>query len=199
MNEAPSFKKNVAYNFDTYLLTQMDNKIRSQIKISPDSIKEYYENNKALFYKKPEMRLGSILVDDSLLADSIKKLLTGGAKFENLAKKYSVQKLAAKKGGDIGYFTKEELGSLGEEIFSLKIGEWKGPISEYGKFVFLKSTGFKAPVGKPLSECYKTIEETLTTFSWFKIRNSYTDSLRKEIHVKVFPEKLNTLNRLENI
>lgn len=79
----------------------MDNKIRSQIKISPDSIKEYYENNKALFYTKPETRLGSILVDDSLLAHSIKKLLTGGDQFDNLAKKYSVQKLAAKKKEEI--------------------------------------------------------------------------------------------------
>ncbi len=196
LDKAPSFKKNVDYSFDTYLLTQMDNKLRSGIKISDDSVKAYYEKNRTLFYSKPEIGLSSILVDDSLLAHSIKSLLQQGAGFSSLARKYSVQKITAQKGGDIGYFTEESLGGLGKEIFSLKIGEWKGPISEYGKFVFLKCTGHKAPVLKPLSKCSKDIEETLTTFNWFKIREAYTDKLKEEIPVKLFPEKLNALNLL---
>lgn len=196
LDKAPSFKKNVDYNFDTYLLTQMDNKLRSGIKISEDSVKAYYEKNRTLFYSKPEIGLSSILVDDFLLAHSIKSLLQQGAGFSSLARKYSVQKITAQKGGDIGYFTEESLGGLGKEIFSLKIGEWKGPISEYGKFVFLKCTGHKTPVLKPLSKCSKDIEETLTTFNWFKIREAYTDKLKEEIPVKLFPEKLNALNLL---
>jgi parvulin-like peptidyl-prolyl isomerase len=194
LDNSPLFKKNVDFNFGTYLMNQEENKLKESIKISPDSIRIYYEENKDRFRTEPEIRLSSILVDNDRLAGSIKNSLENGARFDLLAKQFSIQLLTGENGGDMGFFRKSELGELGERTFNLKTDEWIGPVMQEGKYVFLKCTEIKELRNKTLSEVSKDIEQTLTTINWFKVRKNYTESLKKEIHVRLFPEKLNTLN-----
>jgi parvulin-like peptidyl-prolyl isomerase len=199
VDDSPSFRKNVDFNFGTYLMNQEENKLRGAIKISPDSIRIYYEENKDRFKTETAMRLSSILVDNDQLADSIKNLLEKGARFEDLARQYSLQILTGENGGDMGYFRKADLGELGEQTFKLKAGEWYGPVIHEGKYVLLKCTDIKKPGTKTLPEVSKDIEQNLTTINWFTVRKNYTESLKKEILVRLFPEKLNTLNILTKI
>jgi len=194
LDHSESFKTNVDFNFGTYLMNQSENKLKESIKISPDTIKAYYENNKDKFKTEPEMRLSSILVEDEQLADSIKHSLEKGIGFELLAKQFSVQVMTKENGGDIGFFGKSELGDLGDKVFKLKKGEWAGPFLQENKYAFLKCTDIKQPEDKSLLEVSAEIEQTLLTLKWFKLRKEYTGSLKKEIHVRLFPEKINSLN-----
>jgi hypothetical protein len=199
LDKSPLFMQNVDFNFGTYLMNQEENKLKESIKISPDSIRIYYEENKDRFRTEPEIRLSSILVDNDRLADSIKNSLENGVRFELLARQFSIQLLTGENGGDMGFFRKSELGELGERTFNLKTDEWIGPVMQEGKYVFLKCTEIKKSGYKTLPEVSKDIEQTLTTITWFKVRKNYTESIKKEIHVRLFPEKINALNLFTKI
>ena len=190
LNKTPSFYKNVEYKFDTYLLTIIEDELKKQINISPDSIKSYYSKNINLFKSEPTIKLSSILVDNSSLADSIRLLLEEGIPFEELANKYSIQSLTAENDGDMGFFKKDELDELSDEIFSLKIGQWTGPFSDFDKYVFLKCTDLKESVTKSFEKSKKEIEETLVSFEWFKVRDKYVGSLKNNISYRLYPQKL---------
>lgn len=190
LDRTSSFHKNVDYNYNSYLLTTIEDELKNQIHISPDSIRSYYEKNNNQFKTAPTIRLSSILVDNSLLADSIQHFLEEGISFEELAKKYSIQSMTAENGGDMGYFKKSKLDELADKVFSLKTGEWTGPFTDQGKYVFLKCTDLKEPVTKPFEESKEEIEKTLVTSRWFKIKDKYVESLKNEISCKLFPKKL---------
>lgn len=194
LDKSLTFKNNVEYNFNTFLIQQVEKQIKERIIISQDSIKSYYEENLNRFTTEAEMRLSSILLDNKMMTDSVAQMLNHGTQFEELAGKYSIQTNTAKNKGDMGFFRKNELGNLTDKIFEMKSGAWIGPINDEGKYLFLKCTGIKQSKLRNLVDVSGEIKETLTSLSWFKTRKEYTDSLKKENHVLLFPEKLNSLN-----
>lgn len=198
LDKSPEFKQNVDYNFNTYLIQQVEKQLRDKIYIPDESIKAYYNENCDRFRKESEMRLSSILVYKQSVADSIEKLLIDGISFEKLAQEFSIQMNTAKNKGDMGFFRKSDLGNLGDKVFGMNPGQWMGPISDDGKYLFLKCTSIKPPVWRNLSEVSEEIKETLKALSWYKSRTDYTSSLKKEFQVQLFPEKITNLNLLTN-
>lgn len=190
LNVTSSYRKNVDHAFGTYLLTTLEGQLKQQIKFSPDSLKSYYVQNKDRFTTQPQIRLSAILVDNTILADSIQQLLERGTPFDQLAKRFSIQRLTAEYGGDLGYYRKEELGTLGEDLFALNPGQRKGPIAEEGKYLFLKCTDLKRATHRPFEECSKEIEDLLVSLTWFDARGRYVDSFKKEIPCRMYPERL---------
>ncbi|MFA6977903.1 MAG: peptidylprolyl isomerase [Ignavibacteriaceae bacterium] len=196
LDKSQTFKNNVEYNFNTFLIQQVERQLKERITISQDSVKTYYEENRNRFTTEAEIRLSSILLDNQSLADSVSQLLNKGISFEVIVTQFSIQTNTAKNKGDMGFFRKNDLGNLGDKVFGMNPGQWMGPISDDGKYLFLKCTAKKPPIQKNLSEVSGEIKETLTTLDWYKSKTSYVSSLQKEIHVQLFPEKLNTLNLL---
>lgn len=192
LNATDSFNQKVQYSFDTYLLTTVEDELKERLEIPRDTVFAYYINNKDLFSSKPEIRLSSILLDRADMIDSVKKALQTSS-FEDAAGKYSIQSITAEKGGDIGYYKKEDLDFLGEELFALKIGEWKGPIEDNGKYVFIKCTGRKDPVLKPFEECSAEIEEMLLSFRFYSSREGFIESVKKQFDVRVYPGRLSDI------
>lgn len=188
-----SFSKNVRYAFDTYLLNSIEQRIKAEIKISPDSIRAYYNKNIELFKTEPEVRLRSILLDNAGAADSVKNLLEKGMDFSVLARKFSIQKVTGEEGGDIGFFKKKMLGELSDELFRLNVGEWTGPVKDDGKYAFLQCSEIKASQIRTFESCQKEIEEMLSNIKWFEIRKNYVDSFRSRLSIKLFFQKLNVL------
>ena len=199
LDNSQTFKNNVEFNFNTFLMQQVEKELRGKIKISPDSIKTYYKQNADRFTKEAEIRLSSILVDNATLADSVSRLLNNGISFEKITGELSIQTITAQNKGDMGFFRKSELGNFGDKVFELNPGQWTGPLSDDGKYLFLKCTDVKRPVMRNLSEVSKDIEQTLTTLNWYKLRQDYVTSLKKEIHVQVFSEKLNAINLITKV
>ena len=190
LDKTPAYIKNVEFNFNTYLLSAFEDEMKKKISVSPDSVKEYYLKNINQFKTEPLIRLSSILLDNSTLADSIKNLLESGILFEELAKKYSTQTFVAENGGDLGYYKKDELDDLAENVFELKIGQWSGPYSDTNKYVFLKCTDLKPSLTKSFEESKEEIEKNLSSLEWYKIRDEVVISLNEEIECKVFLKKL---------
>ncbi len=94
--------------------------------VSEEAIKAEYDKQYASKPGEPEVHARHILVDSEAKAKDVIKQLQGGAKFEDLVKKYSDTKdPASAQGGDLGTFKKADmLPEFSDAAFKLKKGEY---------------------------------------------------------------------------
>lgn len=108
--------------FDTALQNlsadQLKQKIRSElildkvltkdVVIKEDSIKKYYEENKALYNTDTSYRTNFIEVDSKKAAEEALSELKNGSDFSVLAREISIDSASASLGGDIGFLTEKQ-------------------------------------------------------------------------------------------
>ncbi len=122
------------------ILTQMTiNKILSDVIITDEDMKKYYEENKAQFKSPETVSAKHILVSDIEEANSIKKELDNNAiSFEEAAKKYSSCP-SKEQGGDLGEFGRGMMVPEFENAaFELEIGQISEPVkTQFGYHIIL--------------------------------------------------------------
>ncbi len=130
-------------------------------RVTPEKVKEVYERETKKVKPVVRVRARHILVSTKEEAEKILKELKKGAKFEDLARKYS--KDGSKEfGGDLGYFTYDEMvPEFSKVAFSLKVGEVSKPVkTEYGWHI-IKVEDRKKIGPRPLKEVAPGIEALL--------------------------------------
>jgi parvulin-like peptidyl-prolyl isomerase len=192
LDQQELYKKRVEYNFDTYLLNSLEAKLQKRIAVADDSVAAYYRDNKERFAIPSEVRLSSILLEDSVLAGTIQQKIFAGIPFAQLSKEYSVQTITASHGGDMGFFTKKELGKFGDTIFSLRQNAWAGPLYDGGKFLFLQVTDITPITFRPFDETKEEIITMLRTQAWYRVQKQFAEKFRKKIYCRIFPERILT-------
>jgi len=143
-----------------------------EVKISPSTIRDYYQNHLAE-YQIPERRRAShILIELASDAtkeekeeareeiEKIQSKLRGGADFATLARQYSQDSVSAEKGGDLGFFSYQEMvPSFSEAVFALKdVGEVTEIIESPFGYHLVKLTGIKLAHTKTFEEVGDEIE-----------------------------------------
>jgi peptidyl-prolyl cis-trans isomerase D len=138
-------KRKIAYVF-------LDkNKIVSQIQVTPDEVKAYYDQQQGQYRVPEEVKVSHILiktpspgadgkVDEKGVeearkkAEDVLKQLKGGAKFEDLAKKYSEDPGSGKQGGELGWIGRgRTVPEFEKSAFSLAKGQLSDLVkSSYG-------------------------------------------------------------------
>ena len=101
--------------------------------ITEAEIKAAYDAETAKVTQTERVRARHILVATEKEANDIEAKLQGGAKFEDLAKQYSLDG-SKDYGGDLGYFTAPEMvPAFSDAAFKLKVGEISAPVkTDYG-------------------------------------------------------------------
>ncbi|MDE2444594.1 MAG: peptidylprolyl isomerase [Alphaproteobacteria bacterium] len=112
---------------DSYLATKISPSI------TEEEIKAAYDKETAKVTQTERIRARHILVATEKEANDIEAKLKAGAKFEDLAKQYSLDG-SKDYGGDLGYFTAPEMvAEFSKAAFALKQGEVSAPVkTEYG-------------------------------------------------------------------
>jgi peptidyl-prolyl cis-trans isomerase C len=95
-------------------------------KVNEEAIKAAYDKQYAGKPGEPEVHARHILVDSEAKAKDVIKQLQGGAKFEDLVKKFSDPKAPeTQNGGDLGFFKKGDmLPEFADAAFKLKPNEF---------------------------------------------------------------------------
>ena len=121
-------------------------KVEESANVSDAELQAFYKKNEDKFKTGDQIRASHILVKTEPEAKDIEKQLKGGASFEALAKKHSIDGAAA-KGGDLGWFGKGSMLPDFEKVaFSLKEGTTSGIVQTKFGYHIIKATG-KRPAG----------------------------------------------------
>ena len=105
--------------FQAYLSEQL------QSRMTPEKLKEIYAGEIKNYVPQDEIHARHILVATEKEAKDLIVQLKGGADFEQLANKYSLDKNPnMETGGDLGYFTKDMMiPEFGNAAFAIRVGQ----------------------------------------------------------------------------
>ena len=129
LNETEEYKANLK-QLEKDLLTQMAiNKVLSEVTVTDEDAKKFYDENKEQFMQKESVSAKHILVDNEELCKEIKeKINNNEITFEEAAKQYSSCP-SKEKGGDLGMFNRGMMVPEFEEAaFTLSINEISNPV-----------------------------------------------------------------------
>jgi peptidyl-prolyl cis-trans isomerase D len=151
-------------------------RLMSEAQVSPEDLRTYYDQHQDQYRVAEEVKVGHILIktpppgadgkiDDKGVADAQKKAedvlkqLKGGAKFEDLAKKYSEDPGSGKQGGELGWIGRgRTVPEFEKAAFSLPVGQLSDLVkSSYG-FHIIRVEDKHQPHLKTLDEVKAEIE-----------------------------------------
>lgn len=138
-NNDPDIKARVKALTDSYIAANYLAAIAEKMNSSEDDMKAYYNKNVVPNVPK-EYKARHILVKTEDEAKAIIKEIEGGADFSKLAKEKSTDTGSASKGGDLGWFTEQDMvASFSKAVAGLKKGGLaKSPVkSQFGWHVII--------------------------------------------------------------
>jgi peptidyl-prolyl cis-trans isomerase C len=160
--------------------------------VTDEAVRESYEEQAAKVEAEERARARHILVETEEEAKDIVARLAAGEDFEALAKEHSLDG-SKEFGGDLGYFTAEEMvPAFSEAAFALDVGEVSEPVkTEFGWHV-IKLEDRKKGGAQPFADVENAIRMVL-------LRQSVQDKLvelRKEAKIEVHDPDLKRLQEM---
>jgi peptidyl-prolyl cis-trans isomerase C len=166
-------------------------KLTSELpQVAEDDVRRYYNDNPEQFRLDERIRVRQILVREQSEAHAIRRELTGGGDFEELAKRHSLAPNAA-RGGEIGEISRGDLPQIIEmEIFDLEPGQISPVIETGGTFHIFKVERRLAPETLTLSAVAPVIEARLRSDRIDERLSSSIQEARTSIPVRVLSRRL---------
>ena len=160
--------------------------VTSDVKVTDEQIKEYYEKNKAQ-YSQPESReVRHILVKTKAKADDMVRQLAGGADFGDLAKKNSEDTGSKANGGKLTISKGQTVAAFDKEAFRLKKNEISKPVkTEFGFHVIQALGDVKPAKVTPLKEVKESIRQQLLQTKKNEAMTAWVNELKKDYEDKV--------------
>jgi len=152
--------------------------LQNEIVITDEEISTYFEQNKNKIGQSPErVRASQIVVDDLDSANQILAELNNGASFIKLAKQYSTD-YSAEDGGDLGYFTYDEMDEeISEVAFALDINELSHVVPTYYGYSIILKTEFINAIPAQFADVQRGIEIKLINDKIYSDYSTYIDDL----------------------
>lgn len=161
-------------------------KLERDLKISDEEMKKFYEANQEKFKTGEQLKANHILVKSEETAKEVLSQLQKGAKFDELATKYSTDVGSAAKGGELGWFSKGTMVPEFEKAaWSLKEGETSGIVrTQYGYHI-IKVTG-KRPAGiRSFEEVKEQIRAAMLPSKQQEMLQTLKTELRKDAKISI--------------
>ena len=155
------------------------------IKIPEKELKDAYESKKSEFATKEMVEASHILVSSESKAKEIKTELDKGAKFEELANKYSMDPGSKSNGGQLGFFARGAMvPGFDKASFELKVGEISQPIKTNFGFHIIKKTGYKPAKVSSFEEVKVNLEQQLKVEKQKAFFTEWKEKVMKEADIK---------------
>ncbi len=198
LDKSPDFNRKVEEFKKLTLASQLlDKEIISKNKVTDQEVKDYYNKHKEEFTSTSQIRASHILVKTEAEANKILARLKKGEKFEEIAKKESLDTASAKNGGDIGFFSRGQLVPEFERAAAgLKVGELSGPVKTSFGYHIIKVTDKKTGPVIEFDRVKDVIYQRLSgdrqkdAFDNYiaELRKNYKIEINKDVLAKISPE-----------
>lgn len=191
LDEEPDVKAMIRWGIkETVAKKLIDREISSNIEVPASDIEEIYRAQKdKLKVEKDRFRASHILLDDFETAMAIYNRLKKGSKFEELVNDYSKDRQSAVRGGDLGYFTADQVeASFAQAVNNLKEGSFSEPVkTSYGFHIIKLTERVRAGSDLDSLEAKSRIRNQLLTTKQAEKLRSTIDSLRNEADIETYP------------
>jgi len=155
--------------------------IEEKVNVTPEEIKRFYTENPEEAKSPEEVRASHILLKTREDAETVKKKLKAGSRFDDLAKQYSIDPGSKNKGGDLGYFKKGMMvPEFDAAAFSLKVGEVSDIVETRYGYHLIKVTDKREGKKRNFDEVSSELENKLLR----KKRKERFDTLVAELKSK---------------
>jgi len=175
----------------------IEEEIASDIEITDEDLKAYYENNPEQFETSEQVKARHILIKTDEEADEsekqaarkkIKELeerIEGGEKFSKVAKEES-ECPSSERGGDLGYFSKGQMVKPFEEAaFSLAVGDVSDIVETRFGYHLIKAEDKKEASKKTFDEVKDQIRQQLEQQKVKEQLPSYVENLKEAGDVEI--------------
>jgi peptidyl-prolyl cis-trans isomerase C len=175
----------------------IDDEIKSKIKITPDEVQKFYDENPQYFNKPGQVRASHILVmvpegaDDKIKAekratiDKARDRVVKGEDFAKVAGEVSDCPSKA-KGGDLDYFGPGQMVKPFEEVaFALKSNEVSQVVTTQFGYHVIKQTDKRSEGKLSLDAERPKIEQFLTQQKMQQAMLAYVETLKKDAKVEI--------------
>ena len=176
----------------------IDQKVANSIVVTDEETKAYYDNNPQFFKQPEQVKASHILIkveptaDDATKAaarkkiEDIRKKLTDGGDFAELAKEYS-EGPSAPKGGDLGYFRRGQMvKAFDDTAFSMKINKVSGLVETRFGYHLIKVYDKKPEQTLAYAEVKDKIAQRLKQEKIEKGASAYVENLKKDAKIEKF-------------
>ena len=140
----------------------LDKAIGDKVTVSDKDVSDYFAKNSAQFDTSEQVHARHILVADLKTANDVEAQLKAGAKFEDLAKKYSTDPSSKDKGGDLGFFGRKQMvPSFEAAAFSQPLNVVGAPVKSPFGYHIIEVLEHKPAVKATLANSSDTIRKQL--------------------------------------
>jgi peptidyl-prolyl cis-trans isomerase C len=167
------------------ILTQTAiNKMLSDVDVTDEEAKAYYDVNGHLFKNEESVTARHILVDSLELAEDIKNKIDDGMNFEMAALQYSSCP-SKEQGGNLGSFTRGRMVPEFEKAaFELAVGEVSEPVQTQFGYHIIKVEEKSQDTVKPFEEVYGLIKRELLNERQSYKYMEFTEALKNQYKVE---------------
>ncbi|GEM_PF-316330 len=163
--------------------------IGGSVEVSKEEIKKYYTENRDDYDRPVTIKALQIMVDTEEKAKRLLEEIEGGRDFSEVARGNSISP-DAQSGGDLGYFSKDQMPPFIEVVFDMKSNELSGVVkSPYGYHIF-KVIDIKGAKNMTLEEAEAEIEEKLKRKKIEEAYGNWFSEIKKKTKIEVNPAVL---------
>lgn len=165
--------------------------VGASVVITDKQIKDYLDKNHATLDKPQQVRARHILVADLKTANAVEAQLKAGAKFEDLAKKYSTDPSSKDKGGELGFFQKGQMvPAFQDASYAQKIGVVGPPVKSPFGYHIIQVEERKPATVATLATSHDSIRDTLKQQQEQTQIPQFLQSLRSKANIVVYDDRL---------
>ena len=147
------------------LRKKLEATVAAQFKVSDAEIEELWKTAKMSFaYDK--IRVRHIMFKTLEDAERISKQIKNRESFEDLAKRFSIEKDSGEHGGDLGWVHKDYFGPLGETVMALPVGKVTDPIKGPEGYHLFRVDGKRPATDQTLDEHREHIRKYVQDRRW---------------------------------
>ena len=128
LDKDSEYKKALERFRKQYLATKTMEK-NIEPKLTKSNIRKFFEDNKAMFDSTEACASHIVVKDESTAEKVLKEVKANGAKFDEIAKNYSLDPSVGENKGNLGCFTRDRMVSeFSAAVFNMKKTEIRGPV-----------------------------------------------------------------------
>ena len=163
----------------------IENEVKSRVTVSDEEIRTYYENSG--LRTKREVRGRHIMVKTAAEAQTLYQALLDGEDFAELARRFSMDRQTADKGGDLGYWDESlMIGPVSKVLFSMQPGELSAPFQGRESYFHIVRVEDQRPL--PYESLKKRIKDRLYADRRAAQTAEFRTTIRKQFNLQLVEE-----------